>query len=858
MWENHPDEMSLALKRHDELLRAVIEDQGGYVFKTVGDAFCAAFSVTRQAVETAFLAQKAVLAESWPEATPIKVRMAIHTGAVGSRAGDYIGRPLHRIARLLSTGHGSQILLSQVAHDMVVDALPKPFILSDKGEHTLRDLGRPERIYQVVHPELPSDFPELRTLDNTAMKHNLIQQWSSFVGREKELEETQSLIQKTRLLTLTGAGGSGKTRLALQLAAEQLEAFADGVWLVELASLSDPAQVPHAVAAVLGAKETPGKPIAQTLEESLKDRQCLIILDNCEHVLDACADLTTQLITRSPSIKVLATSREGMNVPGEQTYRVPSLSLPTRRRQHTKESVSQYDSVQLFVDRASAARGEFELTEENAAAVASLCLHLDGIPLAIELAAARIRSMSIEEIAAKLDQRFRLLTTGSRAALPRHQTLRALVDWSYQLLEPLERDAFEQLSVFVGGWDIEMADAVCGDTLPEFESLDIYATLVEKSLMNFEPGEGGRYTFYETIRQFAREQLAGRPEVESGALKRHAEFMAEYGLRNVRRFRTADEQEALLLTTRNSANLSAAIGWARGEQRSDLVAMLALALGATLQRNGYPRDGTGLIEEAISQVETGEEFDQEIMFRLLCERATLALDLLETDVAEPYAIRARELSDNLDALEFTIRSENLLGQIAMAKNDFAESRRHYTEALKLGEKSKNWVEMARMRNNLGIVERRDPNGDNDVAVEHYRAALEIQRSQKHTRGEAETLNSLGVLEQTRKNFTEAARLYLEAAQIEVTLEHPFGVAKTLSNYGEALAELGDHEGSLGPLAVAEQIFDRIRSPYRDYTKELLDKSAQNASRTPEQIRTLRDRFRHIDLKDAISASLQLK
>lgn len=856
LWEAFPGSMREALARHDAILRQVIAESHGYVFKTVGDAFCAAFATAPDAVQAVLAAQLALAREPWPEETPIKVRMALHTGAVSSRDDDYFGPPLNRVARLLATGHGGQVLLSQTTYELTRDVLPPNSACREMGEHRLKDLGRPEVIFQLLHPDLSANFPPLKSLDSPELKHNLPQQMTSFIGREKEISEIEALLGKTRLLTVTGAGGSGKTRLILQVAADQLDAYQDGAWFVELASISESSQVPQTVAGILGLKEDPAIPITQMLCENLRAKRLLLILDNCEHLLDGCARLADTLIRQCPGVQILASSREGLGINGEQAYRVPSLLLPNPAQVHTVQALSQFEAVQLFIERATLAQPTFQVTNENAPALASLCNQLDGIPLAIELAAARVRSLSVEEIDGKLDQRFRLLTGGPRTALPRQQTLRALVGWSYDLLTEMEREAFEQLSVFVGGWTMDMAEQTCGDPILEFDLLDLITALVDKSLINFESREDGHYSFYESLRQFAREQLAARPEAESAVLERHARTMTDFGMERVRKLRTTAEPAALRQLVKYSPNITAALAWARQANDIPMVASLSLAIAATDQRRGYPRDGSGLIDEVLGTIGAAESVPAELYARLLFERATLALDVLENDDAAPFAERGLDIANKLNQTELLIRGENLLGQVAMAKGDFELTRTHYNRALKLSEQAKNWVEMARLQNNLGIVERRDPNGDKDLAAEHYRAALGIQRTHRHSRGEAETLNSLGVLEQSRGNLVEAASLYLEAARIETQLDHTFGVAKTLSNYGEAMAELGQHDKAIRPFGIAVHLFGQIRSPYRDYTIKMLQQSATQLGWTAEQTQSFTNEWSTLELRNAVTASLQ--
>ena len=504
LWESDPDAVRPALARHDQIVRQAITQHSGYVFKTVGDAFCAAFPTAPEALQAAHMAQLALTDETWQTETALRVRMALHMGNAEERDGDYFGPPLNRVARLMAAGHGGQTLLSAATQELTRDALPSSASLLDLGPHRLKDLGRPETVFQLLHPSLPAEFPPLSSLDNPSLPNNLPQQVTSFIGREAQVAQVKALLTKTRLLTLTGAGGSGKSRLSLQVAADPLDGEGDGVWLVELAGLSDPALVPQAVTGVLGVQEAAGKTVQQALVDWLKPKRLLLILDNCEHLVAACATLAADLLRNCPNIHILASSREPLAVAGEQTYRVPSLSLPDPKQAQTVEGLSQYEAVRLFIERAQAVQPSFSVTDASASAVAQVCFHLDGIPLAIELAAARVRSLSAEEINARLDNRFRLLTGGLRVALPRQQTLRALIDWSYDLLTETEKSLLRRLSVFAGGWTLEAAEVVCaGEPVEDFEVLDLLTALVDKSLVVAEPaGDGTRYRLLETIRQY--------------------------------------------------------------------------------------------------------------------------------------------------------------------------------------------------------------------------------------------------------------------------------------------------------------------------------------------------------------------
>ena len=385
------------------------------------------------------------------------MRCGLHLGVVERRDDDLFGSPVNRAARIMSAAHGGQVLLSQAVVDQVGERLPPLVSLRDLGGVRLRDLAKSEHVYQLVYPGLREDFPALRSLEATP--NNLPLQVTSFIGRERELAEIKRLLEDTRLLTLLGMGGLGKTRLSLQIAADVLENYPDGVWFVDLAPIKDPSLVPNAAAQVLGVREEPGKTLTQTLCEHVKDHKLLLVIDNCEHLVSACASLADALLLGAPGVRILATSREALHIRGEQTYPVLPLAAPDRKA--GVEVLLRSEAVQLFVERAQLQRPNFTLTERDAPAVAEICARLDGIPLALELAAARMRSLSIGEINTRLHDRFKLLTGGSRVALERQQTLRALVSWSYDLLQEQEQMLLDRLSVFAGGFDLQAAEAVC-------------------------------------------------------------------------------------------------------------------------------------------------------------------------------------------------------------------------------------------------------------------------------------------------------------------------------------------------------------------------------------------------------------
>src|SRR5215467_10289023 len=458
LWEQEGERMSRALAQHDALSRSAVERHRGAVVKMTGDGMYAAFGHPLDAIHTTVELQQALNDPSATSGIVFKLRYGLHLGVVERRDEDLFGSPVNRAARIMKAAHGGQILLSQAVVDYVRDRLPAAVSLRDLGAVRLRDLATSEHVYQLLHPQLRQDFPALRSLEATP--NNLPQQVTSFVGRQRELAEAKGMLDGARLLTLLGMGGLGKTRLSLQIAADVLEKYPDGVWFIDLAPIKDPALVPNATAQVLGVHEEPGKPLVQTLCAHVKEHKALFVLDNCEHLVAACASLADSLLIQAPQVRIIATSREALRIHGEQTYPVLPLAVPTRNAD--TESLLRSDAVQLFVERGRLQKPSFELTEREAPAVAELCSRLEGIPLALELAAARLRSLSVEEINRRLHDRFKLLIGGSRVALERQQTLRALVSWSYDLLNESEQIVLDRLSVFVGGFDLDAAEVVCG------------------------------------------------------------------------------------------------------------------------------------------------------------------------------------------------------------------------------------------------------------------------------------------------------------------------------------------------------------------------------------------------------------
>ena len=588
-WQAAPGPMAAAVARHYELLDEAIAAHGGVrpEEQGEGDSVVAAFSRASDALAAALHAQQLLTLEPWPTPEPVKVRMAVHTGEAQLRdEANYIGMAIIRTARLRNIAHGGQVLVSSASRDLALDQVGDGLELVDLGEHRLKDLARPERVYQLAHADLPATFEPLRSLD--AVPNNLPIRLSTFIGRHAELEALNGLLTGNRLVTVTGSGGAGKTRLALQASAEITDRFPDGVWWVELAPLPTDGDVGAATAAAIGVSDDSTTPIADLIARRLAADTALVVLDNCEHVVGPAADLAAALLAACPGVRILATSRTVLDVDGEVTWRVPPLSLPTTAEPVPIDRLGQFDAVRLFVDRARRARPTFALSDDNGPAVADICARLDGIPLAIELAAARTKSLSPERIRDGLDDSLRLLTGGTRAALPRQQTLEASISWSVALLAERERMLLRRLSAFAGGFDLTSAEQVCaGDGLDELEVLDGLERLLDHSLIVASDGPGeARFVMLETVRQFGA-RLLDEAEESSAVRERHARHFSALAMRESPQAETDREIEIVARLDAEGDNLRVALTWVEANESPTAFAELVCALAPYWDQGGH-------------------------------------------------------------------------------------------------------------------------------------------------------------------------------------------------------------------------------------------------------------------------------
>jgi len=813
------------LTEYQRLIRTAVQTRTGHEVDTQGDSFLIAFARASDAVAAAVDAQRAIVIQRWPSGVAVRVRMGLHTGEPVHTAGGYVGIDVHRAARICSAAHGGQVLLSQTTHDLVEHDPPEGVSLRDLGAHRLRDLHRPEQLFQVLHHDLPAGFPPLRSLDT--LPHNLPVELTSFIGREREITELKRLLGTTRLLTLTGIGGAGKTRLALQVAAELLDVFADGVWLVELAPLSDPGLVPHTVAAALGVREEPGRTVLESLVDFAGPKSLLLMLDNCEHVISASAHLVDTLVRACPSARIMATTREPLGIASELTYRVPPLSLPEPGHQDPFELLMRSEAVRLFVERAVFVNPRFTITERNAPAVTQACCRLDGIPLAIELAAARVKVLSVEQIAARLDDRFKLLTGGSRTSLPRHQTLRAAIDWSHDLLSNKERALLRRAAVFAGGFGLEAAEEICtGHGVVPGEVLDLLAQLVDKSLIMAETlASEARYRIQETVRRYGRDRLlesGEQPEFLTRfrdwylalAERAEPELQGSEQKRWIRQLEAEHDnlREALAfslegLSGEQALRLASALWWfwhVRGylsEGRTWLSKALAGSPGTVARARARALYGAGFLAWRQGEFDQAQALGQESLdvFRALGDRLGMAsaISLLEQvaraqgDYARAAALPEqslamfREMGDTWGIATALV----ILGNAARFQGSYAGAREALEESLELFRNLGDASGTAAALHFLGLVAR--DQGDYARADAVGRESLRLSQELGDTSRIAFSLHSLGLVARDQSDHAQAETLFQESLALFREMEDTWGITTALVSLGVTARLRGD-------------------------------------------------------------------
>jgi predicted ATPase/class 3 adenylate cyclase len=890
--QKFPADLPGALTRHHATLRMAIEEHQGVVFQIVGDAFCAAFPVATGALDSALAAQVALqnLTEDGrpktevnrpqtseaqqasvsglPSSIVIRVRMGIHTGEAVARDGQYHGYlTLSYTQRLMSAASGGQVLVSATSEALLRSRLPDGVTLHDLGPVTLKDFPTAAHIFEIRAPGLLSGFPPLRL--SGAVPNNLPLQVTSLIGRERDVAAVRGLLHKSRIVTLTGAGGTGKTRLLLAVAdsfcravpVEPLSAeqsFPDGVWCVELAPLSDPALVPQIVATTLGVREQPGRPIRETLGEHLRGQQVLLCLDNCEHLLDACAQLSEALLRAAPRLVIFSTSREALGLAGESTYRVPPLETPSVQQSAADVQQSElmgFAAVRLFVERATQINPSFRLTDSNARAVAQICERLDGIPLAIELAAARVKVLSPEQIAGRLDDRFRLLSGGTRNALAHHQTLRALIDWSYNLLSEPERALLNRLSIFAGGWTLEAAEAVCGEDgrrMTDADVLEHLSHLVEKSLVmvELETGET-RYWLLETIRQYARERLRQSGESERVSTA-HAEYYRHWSETAEPQLRGAEQQVWWLRVDAERANVRAAIDWSlHGGVVSD-GAVIVCALWLFWFVHGYFSEAHALLSELLSRPELSAP--SRLRALVLNTAGSIQARMPNAEVtAPPLFDEALQIARNLNDPWNIGVALTYLSQAALAASDYALAARQAEEGLALWRAAGDaWFTGMSL---LALGDAAKAQGDVALAYARYQESAEWLRRVNEKNLLANPVRRLGYLALQRGDYAQAGESFAESLRLNHEMGELLGVACCIGAFAaiavsraqwtRAARLFGAMQATVDALNAAPPPNDQIDiEPYHNWLREQLPRaeleaaSAEGRALTVEQAVTL--------------------
>lgn len=763
LWEHTPTAMHQALAIHDAVMGRAMSARGGLQVESgrEGDSILAVFPRAADAIACAVEIQREFAAQSWPEGGHLHIRVAVHTGEAELRGGHYFGPAVYRCARLLASGHGDQVLVSQATHDVVVDTLPGGVALRDLGQHRLRDLERPERIFQLTAPGLRAEFPPLKSMD--PLRHNLPISPTRFIGREAELAEIAKLLVGHRMLSLVGSGGTGKTRLALQAAAENIERFPDGVWCVELASVREPELVAQTVAEALGVREEADRPVIKTLVDRLRDRKFLLVIDNCEHLIPAAVKLADELMRACDGMRLLATSREALRVSGEGIMRVGPLAEP--------------DAVTLFVERSNAVESSFQVTPENSELVRQICRRVESIPLAIELAAGRSQMMSPAEILARLQESFSLLAGGSRSAEGRHETLNTAIDWSYWLLGDSEQRLLRSLAVFSGGFTLEAADAVFGQ-----HSLALLSQLIEKSLIAAQQtaNESTRYRLLETVREYGLSRLRDHGELED-MQARHGEFFATMVEASRNKLKGPDRTKWLGRLGDDVDNLRAVFD--TGELSPSASLDMAATLANFWEARGEYREARSRLKTALAK-STGPTTTRIEGLEAAGMVAWLQGDL---DAAVDYTSEGLRLSRNLRESLHEARLLHQLSQIATLRGDFESARAYVEEALGIATAHGDEEIQAMCEWRLGFIALFT--NDLDAATSHYQTSIRVLERLRDVESVASSKAMLGFIA-LRQNRLADARSYL-VQSLEMQRRH--GSSRQVANLLEMFAALAVEE-----------------------------------------------------------------
>jgi predicted ATPase/class 3 adenylate cyclase/Tfp pilus assembly protein PilF len=792
------------LAEHQQLLREACEMHHGSVVGTQGDSFFVAFSSAEEAINAVVGAQRALHTHPWPDGVSVRVRMGLHTGEAQISSLDYVGIDVHRAARIAAAAHGGQVLLSQRTYELVENGLPDGVTTRNLGEHRLKDLRQPMHLYQLDIQGMPADFTPIKSLD--AVLNNLPVQSTSFVGREKELGELKKLVETARLVTLTGAGGSGKTRLALQVAAEMSGHFQNGVFFVALAPIIDQKLVASTIAHSLGITESAGRSILEGLKDYLKGKSLLLLLDNFEQVIGA-ASLVAELLTECAELKILVTSREELHISGERGYPVSPLSVPDLTQLPSVESLSQYAAVELFVQRAQAVKPDFYLTNESAPAVAEICSRLDGLPLAIELAAARIKVLPPPAMLVRLENRLTILTGGARDLPARQQTLRNAIAWSYDLLDENEQKLFQRLSVFVAGCTVAAVEAVSGDAPDRASILDQLESLMGKSLLREVERMGGepRFVMLETLREFGLEQLDASGEQDT-IRGRHANFFLALAEGAEASSERAEQVQWMERMEQEHDNLRAALEWSKtAEGAKDICVRFAGALGYFWEMHGHFSEGRerlfAILSMDITQGQTAARA------RLLARAAELAYRQSDYPATASLAKESleiyRKIGDQQGIASMLIKS----GNAATERGSYATASRFLEEALAIWRELEDKHGTARALISLGWVALRS--GDHSLANTRLKEALALSRELGDTRSIGFELSGLGEVALRQGDYVRATQLMEESLELRRQLGNKWGVGVSLGMLGWVAMRERDWERAIARLGESLQVRQEI-------------------------------------------------
>jgi predicted ATPase/class 3 adenylate cyclase len=812
------------------ILRAAFAAHSGHEVDTEGDAFFVAFPRAAAALACAFEAQRALAAHPWPDGAAVRVRMGLHTGEPRLAGGNYVGLDVHRAARIGAAGHGGQVLLSQTTHDLVESELPDGIGLRDLGEHQLKDMRRPERIYQAVLPGLPADFPPLRTLDHHA--HNLPEQPTPLLGRQREVAAVRALLlrEDVRLVTLTGPGGIGKTRLGLQVAADLTERLSDGVFLVTLASITDPGLVAPTIAQTLGLREAGGRSASESLQAYLATKQLLLVLDNFEQVV-AASPVVADLLAACPRLKVLVTSRQALRVRGEHEFPVPPLDLP--EGPGNVATLSQSAAAVLFIERALAVKPDFTLTDDAARAVAEICRRLDGLPLAIELAAARVKLLPPDAMLARLSSRLDLLTAGARDLPDRQRTLRDAIGWSYDLLAPDEQALFRRLAVFAGGWTLAAAEVIAAATgTPDLALFDGLGSLVDKSLVR--QREVGarrepRFSMLETIREYGLEQLGASGEDET--LRRaHAAYYLDLAEQAEPHLTRSEQGVWLERLEREHDNLRAALGWARDSGDVALGLRLAGALWRFWYTHGYLSEGRSCLEEMLALAEGRDDAALGSMrAKALYGAATLAST--QDDFARALALwqmslaQSREVGDNVVAAS----ALNALGLTTLQQGAPEQAIAFFEESLALGRAVGEPWGIARTLLSLGQIAY--VQADYPRARSLFEECLALMRQVGSMSHSAVALLYLGHVAREQNDLSRALALYQEALALSQALGDKLRLAREMEGLATVAGAQDHAERAVRLLAAAAAMRDLLGSAQHPMDRPAVDRVLEHLRAT---------------------------